>query len=407
MALLDFFRGGSAQDRFARTVTARLRRAGWATPLDYDRDRFELDTGTALGRVYLGNMFNGWKSAADSAARDTEFDKIVSFFLEAAAGVPDELPLDRLLPIVRNRGDIENIWADERFAATDPTYAGAMQPLCEVMAVLVAADSEHGIRLLSAQALADGGLDFDAALERALDNLRAASPCHFERQDGGFHISAYGDHYDSSRVLLPHLFGQLGLKGDPVAIVFERRSILVAGSRDRDALTAMAAAVQAWLPEADRPVSCLPIVLRDGRWTPFDAEEAGVPALHAVRGQQWGWTYGDQKSLLEALHARTGEDIFVASLMLIEHHGWLRTLTTWTTDALSLLPKADVVMIGASGGGPSIARSWKSIEQVLGPLTPEPGMWPLRYRIDGPALLAAVDRLAEEHLCPPWFFEPA
>ncbi|AHE55842.1 hypothetical protein [Sphingomonas sanxanigenens] len=404
MALLDFFRGGTEQDRFAREVMSRLREAGWQGALDYDKDRFEIDTSGVTGRVYLGNMFRGWQEADGAAAREQEFAKIIGFLLETADGVPDTLPAESLMPVIRARLDFEPLSAG-RTGLPANTYAGAAQPLCDVMTMLIASDSEHGIRLLGADALRDSGLDFATATAQALDNLRAASPCKFTPTEGGFYISDYQDHYDSSRVLLPHLFEQLGLKGDPVAIVFERRSILVAGADDAAALEHMGAAATQWLAEADRLISCLPIRLTDGVWAPFDAEAARQPALHALRGQQWGWVYGGQKELLDAEHEKDGTDIFVASLMLIEHEGWLRSVATWTTDALSLLPRADVVLIGSSAGGPSLARSWDSVEQVMGPLSPEPGLWPPRYRIDGPALLDVVERLRTEHRCPPWFFE--
>lgn len=404
MAILDFFRGGTEQDRFAREVMSRLRKAGWQGALSYDKGKFEIDTAGVTGRVYLGNMFRGWQEADGAGGREEEFAKITGFLMETAAGVPDQVPAESLMPIIRARLDFEPISADQTGLPAN-SYEGAMQPLCDVMAMLVASDSAHGIRLLTADALRDSGLDFTAATMQALDNLRAASPCKFTQSEGGFYISDYRDHYDSSRVLLPHLFGQLGLRGDPVAIVFERRSIIVAGADDAAALEHMGAAALQWLGEADRLVSCLPIRLKDGAWGPFDAEAAGTPALHALRGRQWGWVYGGQKALLDAKHEADGTDIFVASLMLIEHEDWLRTVATWTTDALSLLPRADVVLIGSSTGGPSIARSWESIEQVMGPLTPEPGLWPPRYRIDGPALLGVVERLRTEHGCPAWFFE--
>ncbi|MGF7149496.1 hypothetical protein FHS96_003147 [Sphingomonas zeicaulis] len=404
MALLDFFRGGTEQDRFAREVMSRLRKAGWEGALNYDKDRFEIDTAGVTGRVYLGNMFRGWQEADGATGREAEFAKITGFLLETAAGVPDQVPGESLMPIIRARLDFEPIAADQLGLPAN-SYEGAMQPLCDVMAMLIASDSEHGIRLLTADALRDSGFDFAAATAQALDNLRAASPCKFTQGEGGFYISDYQDHYDSSRVLLPHLFDQLGLRGDPVAIVFERRSILVAGADDAAALEHMGAAATQWLAEADRLISCLPIRLTHGTWAPFDAEAAGQPALHALRGQQWGWVYSGQKELLDAQHEKDGTDIFVASLMLIEHEGWLRTAATWTTDALSLLPRADVVLIGSSSGDKTIARSWESIERVMGPLTPEPGLWPPRYRIDGPALLDVVERLRTEHACPPWFFE--
>ena len=404
MALLDFFRGGTEQDRFAREVMARLRKAGWQGALSYDKDRFEIDTAGASGRVYLGNMFRGWQEADGAAGREGEFAKITGFLLETAKGVPDQVAGESLMPVVRARLDFEPTSAD-RIGLPANSYDGAMQPLCDVMAVLIAADSEHGIRLLTADALRDSGLDFAAATAQALDNLRAASPCKFVQAEGGFYISDYRDHYDSSRVLLPHLFEQLGLRGDPVAIVFERRSVLVAGADDVASLEHMGAAALQWLGEADRLISCLPIRLTGGIWAPFNAEAAGMAAPRALRGQQWGWVYGEQKALLDARHEKDGTDIFVASLMLVEHEGWLRTVTTWTTDALSLLPRADVVLIGSSGGEPSLARSWESIEQVMEPLSPEPGLWPQRYRIDGPALLDVVERLRTEHVCPSWFFE--
>src|SRR5262249_23900550 len=73
----------------------------------------------------------------------------------------------------------------------------------------------------------------------AMANLRAKGP-PFKSIGPGAWAAATGDFYDSSRRLLLDEIRALGLSGDPVALVPNRDLVLLAGSRDAEALLAIA-----------------------------------------------------------------------------------------------------------------------------------------------------------------------
>lgn len=400
MGIFDFFRRFDARSRFAKGVIARLREAGWENAIFYDRRRFAIIT-VPDTELYLGDLYRAVNAAPDKAAREAICEDFTAIFFEATKPIPIPPPPDRLRPIIRSRIEFEllKLEGDDRF-----DFANATRPFCEVMRVVNAANRSRGFNLLDANKLGD--LGFQTALDHGLDNLRSAGAGRFERQEGGFYSAAFDDGYNPSRILLPELFDELDLHGDPVAIAVDNWSLVVAGAEDRPALLAMAEAANALFEDTGQPVSCLPIVLRDGAWTPFDSEAAGIPELHALRGKQWAEVYDLQDNILQQRDAYSDENIVVARLTLVERAGWARTVTLWSTEAEALLPRADVVMIVNHRGG-VIERSWESFEAVLGPLVPEPDLWPPRYRIGGSAdeRAEAARRLAGDHRRPPWFPE--
>ena len=195
---------------------------------------------------------------------------------------------------------------------------------------------------------------------------------------------------------------QLSLKGDPVAIVVSRSGLVVAGSQDASALDAMARFVDAHMQKEARPISLLPIVYRNGDWQPLDTTDAIYASLDQLRAKQHLWDYGEQKRLLEAHYEKQGRDVFVASLDALEYEGRLRTWTTWTYNAVSLLPEADVVILNPGEGRSMLVRSWSDIRDICGMLQPEPGTYPPRYLVEqGPRDEDWQRLAAREH--PSWF----
>lgn len=82
-------------------------------------------------------------------------------------------------------------------------------------------------------------------------------------------------------------------------------------------------------------------MLRDGRWQPFPvpADHPASDAFHRLALLTDAANYADQQV---ALQQRSGNDIFVASLMVAEDElGSLATFCTWTKGVPSLLPRAE------------------------------------------------------------------
>jgi hypothetical protein len=221
-----FKRRENPRDDFARRIMARLRERGWPHELTYDAGRFAVALGDGGGGVmHLENTYREWLRFPE-VDREGALDAAVAHVLEDKAPLGLEEALDLLLPAIRNRFDVESVGRGD-----EASRRVASAPVAGHLAVLVAIDREHSISMVSDAQVAEWGVSFDSLLERAVANLESRSPCRFERHEGGFFVSDFGDYYDTSRLLVPRLFDQLELKGDPIAVAVSRTGLVVTGQR--------------------------------------------------------------------------------------------------------------------------------------------------------------------------------
>jgi len=405
VAIFDFLKPKTDEDRFAQQVMKRLRDRGWSGGIRYERETFALTLdGGGIGRVFLHNIYREW-SAVSSANRNSELDRAIAFIFERKTDDGFEQSAPLLLPAIRNRSGLVSQWLDPALETDTDPYAGALKPFCDGLVIVIAVDQPTAINLVNRNTITEWGRPLDDLLAIATANLRERSPARFERTEAGFYLSMFEDYYDASRLLIPELFEALPLRGDAVAIATSRSGIVVAGSQDIDALQSMAAFVEGGAEEETRPISNLPLVLRGGEWQPFDCSGPGLEALDRLRAMQWLQDYADQKMLLEKYHERIGRDIFVATLKGLKDGERIRTWTTWTSEAISLLPEADVVAL-VKDGACRMARRWSDVIEYCGPLKLEPGLYPRRYLVETGPDDEAWERLSRcAH--PDWFPKPS
>ena len=382
MSILDFLQGGTPKDRFAQKVIRRAKARGWAGPApDYVRQPYSLRFSNEH-TLFLDNCFAAWNKSPP-ADKDRQIDILLGILFEPRHGDRFDTAAPCLLPAVRNRSHLTNAWLTPGLDKSRGVYDGAMQPMGEDLVVVAVIDTEMTIGYVTQGKLTDWGMALEPVLATALTNLRAISPCKFVREPQGFWISNYGDHHDTARLLLPHLFEQLDLRGEPVAIPLDRAALLVAGADDTAALNAMAAFAEEKYPTLDRPIACAPMVLRQGHWTRFETGAPDLAALNRLGVIQSCRDYAEQKAQLEARHKAEGVDLFVATLDTIGRDGWLETWTTWAVGVDTLLPRADVVVFArrVDERFEQRPRCWAEVETAFGPFTAEPDLYPPRYRL--------------------------
>jgi uncharacterized protein YtpQ (UPF0354 family) len=399
MGIFDFLRGDDDQDRFAARVTERLKQRGWPHPIRYDRGRFELALGGEAGALYLGNIFRDWLKFP-KAERPAQLDNAIAFVFEMAADDSWEAVREHLLPLIRPRAFFENTELG-RGRDWEAGSAFPQKPLAGPLSIVLAIDRPSSMAMVGERVLREWGRSFDEVLEIALDNLRARSPCHFVRQAEGYYLSDFGDWHDASRILLPHLFHQLELRGDPVAIAIVREGLVVAGSEDAPALDAMAAFAEASFQDATRPISRAPLVFREGAWLPFEPQSPALSSLNAQWARQRVWDYGQQAELLERHFADIPLDRFLAPLEIAKDGSHLRTWTSWASDARALLPKADAVVL-MDGDGRALPRLWQDVEAACGPFPVEGATYPQRYNCGDWPDTETLQRLAATTKPPAW-----
>jgi hypothetical protein len=170
--VLDFLRGATAEDRFAKRVLRRVRDRGWSSDLTYDRERFAIVFEGDPGTLFLHNVYKDWAKAS-AADKETVIERSIAFVFEPDIGKRFEDASPFLLPVIRNRADLENQWLEPALKIARNGFEGALRPFCDDLAVAVAIDTPAAIKVLYAQHYTAWSRTFDDVLPIAIDNLRA------------------------------------------------------------------------------------------------------------------------------------------------------------------------------------------------------------------------------------------
>ena len=137
-------------------------------------------------------------------------------------------------------------------------------------------------------------------------------------------------------MLLPELLLSLGLQGDPVAMLPNRSTLLVAGSDDRDGLAAMGE-FAATLIDKPRFLSGIPLKFSDGGWSTFDPYDSpSALAFARLRLKTLARTYAQQKEMLDDRNERENIDLFVAQFSIAQPEDGQRIMSVCTWSKASL-----------------------------------------------------------------------
>lgn len=371
------------EDRFAQLVISALHKRDATIQVDYDPDRFELlhvDDGRRQQLMFLHNSF------AEYQRQEVTLERIIDFIVESRSSVPkDDAALDKLLPVLRPRADILAACAP----ASDFSYSRSSRPFCDSMLLMLAIDNEASIAFLNDEGLDELGVSFEDALGIAIAQLDEKGSHTVGQLEEGIYLSACGDFYDSSRVLMPEMFEQLPLKGNPVAIVQSRSSVLVTGSDDLNGLAKIATFALDDLEKTERAVSLTPIELLNGDWLPLKILPHHPQALRNLAPNQLAWACN---ATGDALQAKLGDDIFVASPMIIEKDGIQGTLIAWGAGVPTASPLVDGVAIEEDEGAEQIIRKLDDVLTVCGGF-PKIEAIPYPPRLMLPARMTSAQRL--------------
>jgi len=411
MRFFDFFRRPSERDQFANAVMRRVRQLGWSGKLVYDREGFQLVYGAGQEKLFLGNVFKDWREA-DASAKQSNVNQVAAALFEFREGgnFDDlEASLPALLPVLRNRRDLETLWLHEELDDKRDGWDGAIQPMCDALAVVVAVDRPATISLLRGVKLREWNISLQPLLKRAIANLREISPVSFERDPAGFYISQYNDQYDCSRLLVPEVFDRLPLNGSPVVIPAVRNGMVVAGENDVSGLIAMSKFADEEILKATRPISYLPLVRRGADWVVFEPDDPALEPLQEMRVKQMLWDYECQRELLQSYCDRAGRDVHVAKVEPRKFNAGVRvrTFSTWAQGASTLLPRTDAVAIYQSDKERWLIRSWDDVWAVCGGTFSDEGMYPSRFLTPASMSESQLARLDAEFGAPTWLPPPA
>jgi uncharacterized protein YtpQ (UPF0354 family) len=387
MGLLKKLFGPPSKDRFAKLVLAGIRRAGERREIVYDQGEFRLHTTERKGMIL--NLDNAYPEYCDApkSARPEVLRKWVRLWFSERHEIPDEFEHVRmdLRPVVNSRSHYElfnlQFQLEGREVAPRPHFV-----LGEHFAVGLVYDLPETMQHVTQDNLDGWGVTYYEGLEAARENLAQLDfACIGPGEGEGLWLSMAKDSYDAARILLVDILRNFRVRGDVVAMIPNRETLLVAGTEDADALKAMLTLAEEGIRQPRR-ISAIALRLEGDDWTPWlpPAEHPLHLGFRNLRTQTLGQDYAEQKQLLDKLHEKTGEDIFVASYSGIERKetGEVTTYCVWTEDVLTLLPPADLVAFVRRDQS-SFMVPWDRAVEVVGDLLEPLDMYPERYRVDG------------------------
>jgi len=189
-----------------------------------------------------------------------------------ALALADALPY--LFPKVR---PVFTYLAHARHTGKTPEF----RPLAGNFAVSLVVDLPNQDLDLTPEHLQAWNVDFDRLLQRARTNLLGrGGEGRFQALRDGCYRSTWRDNLDGSRMLLPGLLQRLPLQGDPVVLLPNRDTLLVAGAEDPEGLRCALAYARQHLDDTACPGNAGPLRLRNFLWEPWDGPVALEPPEH-------------------------------------------------------------------------------------------------------------------------------
>lgn len=389
LGLIEFVTGRVTPASFAKKYMAVLRTVE-TRALHFDTTQFAVRIGddSDCDWLFLRNFYAEY-GRAPRLQRDRVLRSMVLQRLQQKQDFNDPTDRASLLPVIR---DSAHPWFTQRqLQTTVPGKELRMHhaALGQNHTVMLVLDSPTAMRYVTALELETLQMDFDAALQTAMHNLRDITSDKWLSLGGHAYVGQWNDTYDCSRILLPDLIYRLELPGRPVALMPCRGMLFIASeSVPQGQLTAITLAKEA-LEHNTRWTSADMLVLNDGRWEPFvpsDPQVLKVQKEIATRIQKS--LYDQQKDLLHEDLQRAGKDIFVANYMAYQKTDSVFSLSTWSKGVEAWIPKTDYIVfvdLEAMANGqsrPSTRVDWDTAHRYLEALMiPVPNVSPPRFHV--------------------------
>lgn len=386
MALFDKLFPPPRPDKFAQMVMDGLRQAGDVRQAEYDAAEFRLtftEDGKHAGLTNLHNLYEEFCKVPRSA-RQQQLRHVVRSLLAWKKETPTEFEDARhdLLPILRTRSYFEFVRLETQLKG-EGQFDVPSQDLSEHLEISLVYDLPEAMKSISQEDLDNWGVTFYEALEAARENLEERE-FQFAKIGDGLYASATADNYDAARLLMSNLIESLEVKGEKIALIPNRDTLLITGTEDDEGLEIMVKIAEEAL-EDPRRMNAIPIRLASDGWVSW-RPAANHPLHEQFRLLEVKSLYPDyqqQKELLDALHEKDGIDIFVASYTASQNEdGRVMNYAVWSDGVDTLLPKAHTVIFFREGDEVVASADWDKVQQIVGHLmTPEADLYPARFHV--------------------------
>ncbi len=358
VGILDRLLGPPGKTNFAQLLITALKKAGDAREIRYEESHFRLvffSKGEDSGVLNLSNLYHEY-CAADKSDREARIREMV----RAALSHLKEIPADfsdashDIRPRLWTRGTFERLKLNQQFRRQQggdgqndaDKLDWPLEPVGEHLYLSLVYDLPESVRSISNDDLEQWGVTYREAREVALQNLRTTELA-YTSVGKELYVSATGDSYDATRLVLTALFGGLEIEGNPVAMVPNRDTLIVTGSESITGQRMMLEFAARQLSEQPRPMTAMPLILDyDGTW-----EDWEIPAEHPLseefRRLRIMWMaseYGDQKQLLDTIHKALGDDTQVAKCMVGERDKRAESFCLWSPSSDLQIPLTERIL---------------------------------------------------------------
>jgi uncharacterized protein YtpQ (UPF0354 family) len=407
-------------EQFAQAVITALRAQGMKGEIEYVRSEFELriDLGDPKKsfKMNLGNAYSEYQNSSRESPQPviSGFVSISLTILKDGIGLPSDYAtaMPRLGLSVWSAATLDLHRCKAELNEHDPDAVRYVhRPLTDGLCVALSYDGGEYLRHLFERDLQKLGEAAEVALRDATVNL--LRKCALIDQIGSVFCFQTGDSYDAARIVLVEKLRQLPVNGQPVALVPDRDSLIIAGSADVDGLAQMAEMGLECFQNRSRLISGRPVVLEEGRWVRFTPPEQVGEKFAQLANLYDRRCYEEQADVLRKLSAKRRDSALVANVISIPigPANEFVTAAAWVRGMPTLLPKVEMIaFMDALTCRPAVA-AWDDVMRVVSHLMQPTGDIPPRYRVESyptPVEMEAMGAhsIQPSHLTPRQPFRP-
>ena len=384
MGWFDFHFGAKSRDRFAGRLIAEMKRCGVQESLRYNSEQFVVERSDG-GLVNLANIYHEYCNTPRNAR-----DEVFRRFVRGCLGMGNfELPNEfadaqhDLLPVVRSRFYFESAALQSQARGASGLNVPHLV-LGEHLAISLVYDLPQAMRSIGHDDLDGWDTSFYQALEVARHNLEQLGNVAFANINNRCFASATGDNYDASRLILLDLIRRLPVRGDYIAMVPNRDSLLISGSDDQQGLGILCKLARESFQQP-RPISTIALRLEGDDWQPWlpESDSPLYGVFRELRLRTLAAEYSDQDELLTAAQRSQGSDAMPAAFQVVQDTATqlYSSYCVWNEGITSLLPRTDLMTLTLAGGKSVGTFEWSHVQQVAGTLMRLQDTYPERWLV--------------------------
>jgi hypothetical protein len=372
------------EDAFAELVLRTLKEIGDQRPATYDKENFRVVVKEDGDDAWLFNLRNIYSEYLSADAKDrSALLRRSCLGLASRVRMPDEfedVKPDLLVTIcARSMPELMRLEEEGRGSKWKEL---AFMPVSDHLIACLVFDLPTTMQYVTADKLEQWEVSLYEAVEIARQNLEERE---FKAASLGDRLYVFltADAFDASRLLLLDRIRSFELNGPPVAMAFSRDSLIVTGAEDVEGLGIMADLAERKSDEP-RQICPIPHKLVDDDWEPWlpPAEHPHHEKFRILKLKYLYGEYAKQKPLLDKLHERTSEDIFVAGYSAVEKDGKPLSYCVWSKGVNTYLPETEFVALHDPQSKPTDLRPWDRLHAVVNHLMTPLDMYPRRWHVN-------------------------